>query len=335
MDNIKKKRIYGLDSIRGIAALIVVIYHYTTRYNELFGHESNLTVLGFPIGKYGVQLFFLLSGFVIMMTVQNTSIVAFVKKRWIRLMPIYMVGVLITYTVVSIFKLPNRAVSFPELLINFTMLQGYIPDLAHVDGVYWTLVVELTFYIIMTAVLILKLEKHMHLVSFLWLLGSGILLIINSQISFWVFGRLTIYTNAEYCYLFILGIMIYHIRQNNKDKRSYMIIALAFLFSYLYSSFIEFIVTLCVFVIILLVVNVEIKVLNHRILVILGEISYSLYLIHQNIGYIIIRFINTYFSQIGPFYLIFPLVFSISLALILTYFIDIPVRKSLYKIFVK
>lgn len=69
-------RLESLDSLRGIAAMGVVIYHYTS----LFGYSQGFTQLidFFPSpydnpGRYGVELFFIISGFVITMSLENSK----------------------------------------------------------------------------------------------------------------------------------------------------------------------------------------------------------------------------------------------------------------------
>ena len=64
-------RLVELDALRGIAAMAVVAYHYTTHYANQIGHLTRLR-FGFPAGNYGVHLFFLISGFVIFMTLERT-----------------------------------------------------------------------------------------------------------------------------------------------------------------------------------------------------------------------------------------------------------------------
>lgn len=54
-------RILELDALRGLAALAVVLFHYTTRYDQLFGYSEPLAV-NVSWGHYGVDLFFMISG---------------------------------------------------------------------------------------------------------------------------------------------------------------------------------------------------------------------------------------------------------------------------------
>ena len=60
---INQKRLPQIDGLRGIAALWVVLYHWTTRYHELFIHTDSFW-LRLPDGRHGVHLFFMISGFV-------------------------------------------------------------------------------------------------------------------------------------------------------------------------------------------------------------------------------------------------------------------------------
>ena len=53
---VQKKRFEELDALRGVAALSVVLFHYTTIYDYIFGHKEPL-IFNFKYGSFGVQLF--------------------------------------------------------------------------------------------------------------------------------------------------------------------------------------------------------------------------------------------------------------------------------------
>ncbi|TOO76409.1 acyltransferase, partial [Vibrio parahaemolyticus] len=108
--------------VRGIAALAVVIYHYLYRYNELYTHQD-LNLDWAYWGKYGVQLFFIISGFVIFMSLERVKKpLDFIASRFTRLFPAYWIALIITTLVVYSFGLPGREVSLTSTVINFTML---------------------------------------------------------------------------------------------------------------------------------------------------------------------------------------------------------------------
>ncbi len=78
-------RIKERDALRGLAALAVVLFHYTTQFEKLFGHSNELS-WSMPYGDLGVHLFFMISGFVI--------------SRFSRLYPAYWLAIILTTAVV-------------------------------------------------------------------------------------------------------------------------------------------------------------------------------------------------------------------------------------------
>ena len=81
----KTKRIVELDALRGLAAINLLLFHFTHVYEVKYGYISPLG-WEFPYGKYGVQLFFMLSGLVNAMTLmrkQNPG--DFLASRMIRI----------------------------------------------------------------------------------------------------------------------------------------------------------------------------------------------------------------------------------------------------------
>lgn len=140
-----QNRLLELDALRGIAALAVVIFHYFYRYNTIYGHE-NLPSDWAYFGQLGVELFFMVSGFVIFWTLNRVDKpLDFLVSRFSRLYPAYWLSVIITFFIVAIFTLPGREVSLTQAILNLLMFHEYL-KIPHVDGVYWTLTVELTFY---------------------------------------------------------------------------------------------------------------------------------------------------------------------------------------------
>src|ERR1043166_3463819 len=106
-------RIGAVDALRGVAALAVVLYHYTQRYGELAEHgKTDAAFAGqypstgtvwfhVPWGHFGVQLFFMISGFVILMTVMKVrSVGEFAVLRLARLYPAYWVACGLTFGIV-------------------------------------------------------------------------------------------------------------------------------------------------------------------------------------------------------------------------------------------
>ncbi len=132
------KRVGELDALRGLAALAVVAFHYTTFYQQEQGHVLPLG-FGFPAGNYGVHLFFMISGFVIFMTLERTrTAMDFVVSRFSRLFPAYWAAMAITMVVVFTLGMPKQRIGIADLAANLTMLQGFL-GFDNLDGSYWTL----------------------------------------------------------------------------------------------------------------------------------------------------------------------------------------------------
>ena len=65
-------RLTELDALRGIGALCVLIFHYSTRFHELFPQAAHVP-FSFPGGNYRVLLFFTISGFAIFFNASRTK----------------------------------------------------------------------------------------------------------------------------------------------------------------------------------------------------------------------------------------------------------------------
>jgi peptidoglycan/LPS O-acetylase OafA/YrhL len=138
----EKSRYLELDALRGIAVLAVVFYHYTFAYDYHFKlFASNKFYLYH--GNLAVHLFFVISGFVIFLTLEKSKRKAdFLVSRFSRLYPSYWVAMLVTLTVITVFPVPTLGhYTIKEVAMNLTMLQGFT-KIRLIDQVYWTLKME-------------------------------------------------------------------------------------------------------------------------------------------------------------------------------------------------
>jgi peptidoglycan/LPS O-acetylase OafA/YrhL len=94
----------------------------------------------------GPELFFVISGFVILMSAWGRGVPDVIGSRVGRLFPAYWVAVLATGALL-LFVWPGKHITGDQVLVNLTLLQSMV-DVGHVDGVYWTLWVELRFYLL-------------------------------------------------------------------------------------------------------------------------------------------------------------------------------------------
>lgn len=145
-------RLAALDGLRFLAAVGVVAYHFTTRETTAWGRdlaEVAPAVSSWAVyASLGPELFFVISGFVILMTAWGRSVPDIIGSRVGRLYPAYWVSVLATGALLLLVW-PGKEITGGQVLVNLTLLQSLV-DVGHVDGVYWTLWVELRFYLLIT-----------------------------------------------------------------------------------------------------------------------------------------------------------------------------------------
>lgn len=151
-----------MDALRLLAALAVVFFHFTARDevrwglppSEAFPRLSDWTRYGYA----GVHLFFVISGFVVLMSVWNRTVPQFIASRMSRLYPAFWAAVLLTASLRwALPSLENRTPA--EVLVNLTMFHEPF-GVPAVDGVYWTLWVELQFYIGMAFLIVLGVTRR-------------------------------------------------------------------------------------------------------------------------------------------------------------------------------
>lgn len=147
-----RPRLAALDGLRFLAAAAVVLYHFTGRTSSAWG-EGQADRLGgvgrwTGYGSLGPELFFVISGFVILMTAWGRPTAHVVASRIARLYPAYWVAVLATGALLLVVWPEGKAVTPEQVLVNLTMFQSAL-GVDHVDGVYWTLWTELRFYLLL------------------------------------------------------------------------------------------------------------------------------------------------------------------------------------------
>lgn len=266
---------------------MVLLYHYTTRFSELFPHA--LIPFSFPAGEFGVELFFVISGFVITMTLDRSKTAAdFLVARFSRLYPAYWTGVLLTSAVLALAAGPFDAPSAHQVGFNLTMLQEFF-HVPSVDGVYWTLEVELLFYALALAVFTTGFMRRLEKPLLAWLLLAAVFAspLWHTHVEHLPFaGALARLLILQFAPFFALGILFHRIhRKEGTPAWNYGLIAFALAIVVLTAPLAMALVTLAgCLVFSKLARGDAIGILRATPLVFLGTISYSLYLVHQKIG---------------------------------------------------
>lgn len=278
--------------MRGIAAFGVVFHHLITRYFEVFGKPPG-AVPEFPIsGMHGVFLFFIISGFVIAQTLNRTlSARDFVVSRFSRIYPCFWVCVLLTFVVIRVFSLPGREVSFGEMLVNLSMLQDHF-HVAQVDYVYWSLTIELTFYALAWfAHASGGLTRHPHRLAWAWIASSAGYAVAFRVFNFDLPVNVHLLTLPRFAPLFVAGIMFFLLHTGRGSRQTHAVIAVCYVLHNVLNGygktglFLSAGMMACFY----LLVSGRLAILRARPLLFLGAISYPLYLLHDNVGLVLIR----------------------------------------------
>lgn len=223
-------RLRALDGLRLLAALAVCLYHYAGRGGEvthswgrpaaeLFPHLSRVAVYG----NFGVQLFFVISGFVICMSSWGRTVEEFFRSRVARLYPAYWAAIVLV-TAASV-AMPSvvRQLRPDEILVNLTMLQQPV-GARRVLGVCWTLWVELRFYVLFALLVVWRGITRRRVVVFccLWtvaaVLAAGARLPLLDEI-----------VMSEYAPYFIGGLALYLIHRHGGDALLWGIVTMSWL----------------------------------------------------------------------------------------------------------
>jgi len=316
-----------LDAVRGIAAMMVVMFHYTVRYGALWGDPA--APFHATFGYLGVQVFFGVSGFVILMTLERCRTASdFVLARASRLFPAYWVAVLATFAVLLAFPLPDRVPSWRQGLVNLTMLQAFV-SVPHVDGVYWSLEVELVFYAWMLALFAAGWMRHARALMALWLALSIATLLAALVAHRGVPMLASRYLLVDYSAFFSIGAAAYlDFRDRRIAPPTWGLFALAAVAGWLAGGLPGLAVAAGMVLLFALLVRRKAGLLNLSPLVFLGTVSYPLYLLHQNIGYVILRNLRAQGVDYG-WALALACVVTLAAATALTFGLERPAQRRL------
>ncbi|WP_211345418.1 acyltransferase family protein [Marilutibacter aestuarii] len=295
-----------IDLLRFVAAMAVVFYHYAFR--GFAGGDR--TTLAYPllesIAKYGfmgVELFFMISGFVILMTAANGSLRKFVVSRIARLYPAFWVCCSLTFLAILLIGAPHFSATFVQYLVNMTMLNGFV-RVASIDGVYWSLFVEIQFYAMVSLVLMLGLIGRVQALLLGWLAATIVLAFLPMPLP-----MLRLLLIADYAPYFIAGAVCYLVWSSGASAARWGMLAACLgmalrdalgglpLFEQRYDTRMNrgavVAIIMSYFAVMAMVALRWTGPLARRRWLLAGALTYPLYLLHQNIGYMI-------FNLAGP-----------------------------------
>jgi peptidoglycan/LPS O-acetylase OafA/YrhL len=319
-----------------------MLYHFTNGLTSVYPYGNFFNhVFGF--GYLGVQFFFIISGFVISYTLENTeNLLSFYKNRFSRLFPPMLLCSLITFVMVIMLDnhlLFKNAHEIKNLLPGLTFIHPSIWTLlthikfSWINGSYWTIWTEVQFYVISSAVYFLNKKRF-----FINMLLTGIaiclskfipMFLINHQLTFhsdslivflngWRYGS-ELFNITFFILWFLIGIIFHQLYKGFLFSHHVFIgicaavILILILLEMRWFNVIAYFTTLIGFVVMLILFSLLIYskkgliFLENRFLKRIGVISYTIYLIHETVGILLINKYGKYlgaWSALSPFIVI-------------------------------
>ncbi len=285
-----------LDSLRALAALSVCLFHFVCNPLDFIYTQWILDV--FDVGRYGVQLFFVISGFIIPWSMYHAKfeIKHFFKfglKRFIRLEPVYIASLLLSILVLwgrDFFLHTNNfetEVGANRVLLHFGYLIPFFENYKWFNLAYWTLAIEFQYYFFIALSFTLLIKSN-----FVQRIIVGVCMIALTLIGTYEFL-------PYWLPVFYIGIVTFLYQKKIISNKWEYYITLVSLFSFcVYKYPLASVVYTAIPVIAILFFSQKKVPVLHS----LGKISYSVYLIHSVIGAAFINIMSHHFrSGFGKF----------------------------------
>ena len=294
-------RVQALDLLRLVAVAAVIFYHYGFRGPPSQG--ATLVALpwmaGFSqYGFLGVPIFFVISGFVIAYSAEGRTATGFAIARFSRIYPTFLFCMTLTFLALLTIGPPGFTTSFAQWCANLFIAAPAFHQ-AYMDGAYWSLVVEVVFYAWVAILMAFKVfPRRLDLIILIWL---GLTFANELTIDAPIFERLLLADDSGF---FAVGLAIYEFYRGRRDLKLYSIFALSVgtaVFQCLHRAEridspagISFdsgvIVATCLIsiAVIFLATRLRQLPLPAGLVMAAGGITYPLYLLHMQLGYVVL-----------------------------------------------
>lgn len=313
LSKLMKKHLSTVDILRGIAALLVLLYHFTGPALPKIADTSLSRYTYY--GKFGVEIFFVISGFIIpyVLYKSNYSIKdfgKFISKRFVRICPPSYVVILLTgiqFFLVEKYQLSTppwySKITFPELIHNFTYT---IPFTSYnwISGQFWTLAIEFQFYIALGLVFDFMFRGFKEFV-----LCSMIIIFLRYAPGT---GSIGFLDNGS---LFIIGGVTFLYFKRSITKVQFLpVVFLVGALCYFQLGRPQALMAVCTSF------TIAFVNLNNAVGIFFGKISYSLYLTHALVGSILESSLVKFFHPDSMFTRLFCSLIAAGVAILFAYF---------------
>ncbi|WP_209438848.1 acyltransferase family protein [Streptomyces durhamensis] len=300
-----RSRLLALDGLRLVAALMVCLYHYTGRGGPVSASWHGSPDHLFPTlsraavyGNFGVQFFFVISGFVICMSSWGRTLGDFFRSRVARLYPAYWVALVLVTGASLALPVVVHAVRLDEFLVNLTMLQQPM-GATRVLGVCWTLWVEVRFYVLFALLVVLRGVTYRRVMLFACVWTTAAVLCASSRNDL-----LNQVVMPEYAPFFVGGLALYLIHRFGSDLLAWGIVAMSWLLAQSEATrglwgphphrdpYVVILIVTAAYGAVAAVALGWTRWASWPWLVTAGALTYPFYLVHEHLGWFVIRVLH-------------------------------------------
>ena len=349
---IASDRLEQVDGLRTVAIFWVVLFHYAIfwtpagRGAALLPYGDSLAWIPMAkVGYFGVYLFFVVSGFVISLSLERSrGPMDFALLRGIRLWPTLIICGTLTFALTTVFGPAELERSVAEYLISLT----FVPP-AHVgkflgqdslewlDGAYWSLWTEVRFYAIAAILFFLSKERFLALWFGFALFSSAVFMLGKFQGG--AFDSLASLLFADHQPYFTAGIALAALRQGRQRGTARLLLGFGIFQAFGYAALTtssgltpaHIIGLVFIFAVAChaMLGRGAFPVLAARPMVVIGSASYAYYLLHQNAGLALLEVLSSGFAVSGALSVLAVQVVILAFSVVLTLHIEAPLRRLL------
>lgn len=292
-----------LGGVQGVFMQILPGKHTATRLISAIMTSIEATHIN--LGTTGVGIFFLITGFVTTMSLQRDNRAVFLLKRLIRIWPVYIAGTAVLYLTSRLYT-TWAGTAMPAGLRGFLIQASLIRDFlweSTVDGIGWTLEVQVKIYVVLFLLSKLKLLDKWKVMAGLSLIGAFLVAAVQSYMETWLYASIQLYrigyvlsTSAVYVIFSFVGVTFCNLFTGKWDIResaaAMAVCVYAFYLSSLRTSPLltaYYFAAIAIFAVAFVIRN---KIRMNRVTAFISKISFSLYIVHGVNGYYLLSFLD-------------------------------------------
>lgn len=291
-----KKKNWQYDFLRVLGMLLVMLFHYTTQYSKSVQETSFAVFFPQEASTFAVTLFFLMNGALAYRSLKDSTLspLQYLKKRAVRLLPTFWLCLTITSLVLSLTG--TAEISLKQYLLNAVLLNRVF-NVPFVDGVYWYMLIVLIFTFFLAFAKCLRRPERT--AGLFLLYGIAFLAFGVYNRFFGKFPELLSFAVFQYLNKCLVGVVFgWLLYEGQSLSRRHRIFGVLYIAALLLGEFLWFgknkvlaeIAGFGVFaVVVLFGGKLRIGAKLERIIGSAAGESYYVYLIHQQVGFVIMK----------------------------------------------